>query len=198
MPNASGCQEQLVLAVEGSSWWRAEKAEQYPDDERNVSSSESLAKLAERLQALPRDDVHLVAYAEAIDRAVELSKECDLLSNISRTESQYIGRYGFDYPEDGDPSEFLESLTQEIESLIEDVEERVKDERLEAEHEAAAEEADEAAKADADEIAKEVAEEVAKKAAQEAYKEAYEKAYSEAYDEAQKEALIEALRARQR
>jgi hypothetical protein len=44
--------EQLVLAIESSAEWRASKAAQYPDDKRNVSSSQSLSKLAKNLNAL--------------------------------------------------------------------------------------------------------------------------------------------------
>jgi hypothetical protein len=182
--------EQLEMAVSSSSEWRAEKAAQYPNDKRNISSCESLAKLAKKLEALPLNNPHLVAYAEMMERAIELE---DVVTRISEIESPYIGRYGFDYPQTGAPAAFLKGLTQEIATLVEEEEERVKEEKLEADYEEAKEAADEAAKEAADEAAKEAAEEAAKEAAEEAYKEAYEETYKEAYEEAYKEALIEAL-----
>jgi hypothetical protein len=105
----------------------------------------------------------------------------------------YIGRYGFDYPQDGDPAGFLAALTEHCQGLAVEAEERAYEEEREQAFEEAKEVADDSAKEVAHEAAKEAAEEAAKEAADEAYKEAYEEAYKEAYDEAYREALIEAL-----
>jgi hypothetical protein len=181
--------EELAERVESSADWRAGKAKQYPNDKRNVHSSEALNKLAEGLRDIPYDDEGVDAYEAALDRALELDDKADVLSRISEFETQYLGRYGFDYPQDGNPSLFLEGLTKEIISLVEGEEAKIAEEENELKYEAAVEAADEAAKEAADEAAKEIAEEAAKEAAEEAYKEAYD----EAYDEAYREALIKAL-----
>jgi hypothetical protein len=182
--------EQLVLQVESSADWRASKAEQYPDDKRNIKSSQSLTRLAKNLNALPRDDEHVAAYVKMMDRAVELE---DPLHDIIQTHSRYISRYGFDYPQDGNSAFFLDELTEECQSYVDAEDERLAEEERELQYEAAQEFADEAAKEAAHEAAKEAAEEAAKEAADEAYKEAYDETYKQVYDETYKKALIETL-----
>jgi flagellar biosynthesis/type III secretory pathway protein FliH len=181
--------ESLIQSVETSAEWRAGKAAQYPDDKRNRSSSKALFLLAKNLAELPADDKHVQAYEAIHERLLEL----DLISRVSEHESQYIGRYGFDYPQDGDPEDFLASLTEEYQEWVDEAEEEAAEEEREEAYEAACEAADEEAKEIADETAKEAAEEAAKEAAEEAYKEAYEEAYKEAYEEAYREALINAI-----
>jgi DNA repair exonuclease SbcCD ATPase subunit len=186
--------KRLAERVDSSASWRAEKAKQYPDDKRNERSSAALGKLAARLMQLSSDDEHASAYEEAMDRAVELDeKSGSLLYRITELETPYVGRYGFDYPQDGDPAPFLEGLTEEIVELAEAEEEERAKEEDEARYEAAREAADEEAKEAAHEAAREAAEEAAKEAAEQAYREAYDEAYKEAYDEAYREALIRAL-----
>jgi len=181
--------ENLIDGVESSARWRSEKAAQYPGDTRNEHSAHALTKLAERLKALPENDENALAYEAIVERLVEL----EIVYRVSEEESAYIGRYGFDYRQDGDPAEFLAGITEKYQEWVTDVEEVTAEEEREQEFEAASEAADEAAKEAADETAKEAAEEAAKEAADEAYKEAYDEAYKEAYDEAYREALIEAL-----
>jgi hypothetical protein len=180
----------LVQQVESSAEWRASKAEQYPNDRRNIKSSQSLTRLAEKLNALPLDDEHVTAYEEMMDRAVELENP---LYDISQAHSRYIGRYGFDYLQDGNPVVFLDELTEECQGFVSAEEEQIAEAESEERYVAAKEAADEAAKEAAHEAAKEAAEEAAKEAADEAYKEAYDETYKEVYDEAYKTALIEAV-----
>ena len=115
--------EQLVQNVVSSADWRRSKAAQYPDDKRNVSSFESLDKLAKNLSAISPDDRGLVAYDEIMDRALELGPDL-FMTDIVEVETGYIGRYGFDYPQDGDPAEFLSRLAAECWNLVKDAEER--------------------------------------------------------------------------
>ena len=63
--------EQLIERVESSADWRAGKADQYPDDNRNVRSSQALIKLAKRLRALPRGDKNRAAYEAVMNRLME-------------------------------------------------------------------------------------------------------------------------------
>ena len=186
--------EQLIEKVESSADWRAEKAEQYPDDTRNVRSSQALMKLAKRLKTLPDDDENGAAYETVMSRLMESDDDSAGISAIEH-ESNYIGRYGFDYPQDGNPADFLSALTEHCQELIDEAEERAAEEEREQAYEKAKENAGDAAKEAADEAAKEAAEEAAKEAAEEAYKEAYEETYKEVYEETYREALIEAVQA---
>lgn len=180
--------EGLIMSVESSAQWRAEKAEQYPDDSRNARSSHALKKLAEKMHALPADDEYVLAY-----EAVMARMDDDDLYRVSEHESQFIGRYGFDYPQDGDPSDFLGALTEYCQELIDEAEERTAEEERDHAYEEAKGAAGEEAQEAAHKVAKVAADETAKKAADAAYKEAYAKAYKETYDEAYRAALIEAL-----
>jgi hypothetical protein len=182
--------EHLIESVESSAEWRAEKAAQYPNDKRNRTSAESLSKLAKKLRKLGADNERLQAHEAAEKRLVELDAYGpDITEHISR----YVGRYGFDYPADGDPEPFLDGLTEHYQEKIGEADEEAAEAEREQRYEEACEAADEEAKEAADEVAKEAAEEAAKEAADEAYKEAYDEAYKEAYDEAYKDALINAL-----
>ena len=121
---------QLVLAIEKSAKWRARRAEQHPDDQRNVSCSRSLAALAKRLEALPVNNPHFAAYLEIMERAVAVAlAKRSVLHEISNIESRCIGRYGFDYPQDGhgSPGPFLFVLTREMTDLVEEEEDRIKE-----------------------------------------------------------------------
>jgi hypothetical protein len=180
--------EMLVESVESSACWRSQKADQYPDDKRNQRSSAALEKLAERLRKLPTDNEHAQTYEAILERLVEL----DQAYQISEHESHYIGRYGFDYPEDGDPEAFLTGLNEHYQELVEEAEEEKAEEERERAYETACQTAGEEAKAIADKGAREVAEKVAKQAAEKAYKKAYAGTYEETYDEAYRKALIEA------
>jgi hypothetical protein len=182
--------EQLITNVESSAEWRAQKADQYPDDNRNLRSSQALAKLAENLKSLSRNDGNAVAYEAVVAR---LSEDGDGVHRVVEHETRYVGRYGFNYPQNGDPADFLAGLTEQYQEWVTEAEESAAEEEREQAYEEAKEAADEAAKEAAHEAAKEAAEEAAKEAAEEAYKEAYDEAYREAYDGAYREALIEAL-----
>ena len=58
----------LLMEIEGAIFFRKEKAEQYPKDDRNIQCAESLTTLAENLNKLPDDDLMLrdaeIAYRE--------------------------------------------------------------------------------------------------------------------------------------
>ena len=64
-----------------------------------------------------------MAYDEIMDRALELGPDL-FMTDIVEVETGYIGRYGFDYPQDGDPAEFLSRLAAECWNLVKDAEER--------------------------------------------------------------------------
>jgi hypothetical protein len=185
--------EQLIEKIESSADWRAEKANQYPDDTRNQRSSRALRTLGERLKALSDDDENVVAYVTIASRLAESGDADEMLSSIEH-ESHYIGRYGFDYPQDGDPASFLLALTEHSQESVDNAEERATEKKREEAYEAAKETADEATKKAAHRAAKEAAEEAAKRAAKEAYKKTFDETYKSVYEEAYCETLIEALK----
>ena len=163
--------ESLIREVESSVQWRADKATEYPNDKRNRTSAESLSKLAKNLRRLSTDNVCVRAYEAAIDRLVAL--EADWGEYTSRQ----IGRYGFDYPLDGDPKPFLEHLTEHYQGQIAEAEKKSAEAERERAYEEACEAADEQAREAAGKQAREIATEVAKEAAEQAYKQAYDVAY---------------------
>jgi hypothetical protein len=55
--------EYLAVMVEDSAYWRGLKAEEYPQDERNVASWVALVVAAREVAALPDDDPRLVHIA---------------------------------------------------------------------------------------------------------------------------------------
>jgi hypothetical protein len=185
--------EELIDRVETSADWRAQKAEQYPDDRPNERSSQALRKLAGNLRALPADDEHAAAFEAAMERRAELAADEPLVNDVD-DEPRYISRYGFDNPEDGDPAGFLSGLTADCEQFIAKAKERIAEEEREKAYEAAEEVADEAAREAAHEAAAIAAEEAAKEAAEKAYRKAYDEAHREAYDKAYREALIEVVK----
>ncbi len=100
--------EQLLIEVESTADWRARKAEEYPDDPRNDRSAKALAKLARRLSRIKSDHPTIRALAEFWER--EDTQAEQIKADLTDEQSRYIGRYGFDYPEDGDPVGFLQDL----------------------------------------------------------------------------------------
>jgi hypothetical protein len=183
----------LAERVEASGHWRAGKARQFPNDKRNTRSSESLVSLAEKLNELPpaaREAA--LAYSNVMQRVDDLD-DPDVAYEIVGAQSQYIGRYGFDYPADGNPALFLAGLAEQLAEIVERKEARLSEKEKELRFEAVKEAADEAAKEAAHEAAEEAAKDAAEEAAREAYDATYEEVYRETYEETYREALIEAL-----
>ncbi len=181
--------EHLIERVGSSADWRAGKAAEYPNDKRNHASSQALSKLAENLRKVSADNEHAQAYEAAVQRLLDLNET----DEASEYEAHYVGRYGFDYPADSDPEDFLLALAERYQDVANEAEEEAAKEERERRYEAALEAADEEDKEAAAEEAKEAAEEAAKEAAEVAYRAAYEEAYKEVYEEVYKEALIRAL-----
>jgi TIR domain len=95
--------EQILLAVEGSAYWRRQKAEEYPEDARNARSADALERLSESLAALPSEHQRFRDLAPV---------SFDIGESAIEAESRFIGRYGFDWEEDADPEAFLNRLRE--------------------------------------------------------------------------------------
>ena len=91
--------------------WREGKADEYPDDDRNLPAAEHLADLARQILALPDDDPRLLRMASAVQAIIDGNGELAATSEITRT----IGFSG------GFPSldELLDRYTQEQASALE-------------------------------------------------------------------------------
>src|SRR3954452_1179097 len=91
----------LALNLECTSDWRRKKAEQYPDDNRNLAAAEELSELASQVRRLKGSPLHLEFdnfHRQLLDEA-----DNDLLSSYCERENHYISRIGFDnFPDSGE------------------------------------------------------------------------------------------------
>src|SRR3954447_17735941 len=91
----------LALNLECTSEWRREKAEQYPNDNRNLPAAEKLSELASQVRQLKSSPLHLEFdnfHRQLLDEA-----DNDLLSSYCERENYYISRIGFDnFPGSGE------------------------------------------------------------------------------------------------
>jgi hypothetical protein len=168
--------EDIVNGLEGTCDWRAQKAVEYPHDDRNAKAAEILERLATEVRGMGNS----LVFKQLVRAGDELSDDnkYDLLP-LSEDISAYDREIGFhSFPSSGE--EYLRGILEIYQEHIA----KAKAEEAEEVDEAA----DEEAKEVAHEAATEAADEAAKEAADEAYKEAYDEAYKEAYDEAYKEA----------
>jgi hypothetical protein len=103
------------MDTQEASEWRAEKAEMYPADLRNQQSSLALAKLAEQLaQTTPDHPCIQTLLLFWKDVRKDSGRTIDWVA----AQARYIGRYGFDIVQDGDPQCFLDGLLQEFRRVV--------------------------------------------------------------------------------
>jgi hypothetical protein len=146
--------------------------------------SPGLNELAAALTRLPPQSNQRLAYNSVMDHASVLN----LGPAIEELERDHIEEYRLNDPATGDPRPFLETLTAEIDSLIDDAE-------LNAGSDLSDElwEEDGAGTTQASEIARGIAckkaEDGAREAAEEAYRLAYQWAYEDIFEEAYHQAL---------
>jgi hypothetical protein len=170
--------EIIGYQIEETADWRRGKAQQFPEDSRNLIAAGELDRLAAEIHALDEGSEIEQQIDGRMTKLIELTNDPGH-DDIS-PELRLIG-FGATY---STGLEFLEWYRDMLQQQIQ---------RQEAA--AAAEAAEEMAHEAADETAKEAAEEAAKEAYDEAYKETYAEVYKEEYDEAYKEAYEEALTA---
>ena len=89
----TAAREWLQSTLEGSAEWRARKAEEYPDDQRNASSAAALAQAAQDVAAMADDDPRL----SSLGRLYEISDD-EAMSDYATEENLHISRHGFDNP----------------------------------------------------------------------------------------------------
>ena len=146
--------------------------------------SQGLKELAAALMRLPPQSNQRIAYNSVMDHAAVLN----LGAAVEEVERDHIEEYRLNVSATGDPRPFLEILTAEIDSLIDDAE-------LNAGDAASGDflEEDGIVTARANEIARGIAckkaEDGAREAAEEAYRLAYQWAYEDIFEEAYHQAL---------
>jgi hypothetical protein len=98
--------DSLVNHLEGTANWRREKADEYPDDVRNIEAAEILDRLASQLRSL--DGKTATAFAVAVNTTDHF--------RVSEAFSEYLGRIGFDH----DPRNAVELLDDIMHALDRD------------------------------------------------------------------------------
>lgn len=83
----------LADYVEQQAWWRAQKAEEYPEDERNARCAKGLTELAVYVRGLPEDDARL----ERIEVEYAPPSGTDVFET-GETASMLISRFRFNIP----------------------------------------------------------------------------------------------------
>ena len=112
------------MEIEGAIFFRKERTEQYPEDDRNIQCAESLTMLAENLDKLPDDDLMLrdaeIAYREKREATSSGIVSCDVFffpdeeNMVGGPTKTLFSQYGFHGREAGNAHGFLISLTEEI------------------------------------------------------------------------------------
>ncbi len=103
---ASHLKELLAADIQGQADWRAQKAEEYPEDERNARCSAALSRLAKSVEAIS-DDHPLFQRLKRLANTLGEDGMYQILEDGE--ENRLISRYGFDFPADdgSEPERFL-------------------------------------------------------------------------------------------
>ena len=103
----SARQEQLIAGVEHAAAWRADKAQEHPEEARHEQSTTALSVLAPRLAALAPNDPRLrrIYKIEKVvlgrpEKPGRDARSSRFVEALTGERSAFFSRYGF-----GDPSE---------------------------------------------------------------------------------------------
>jgi hypothetical protein len=156
-PNPLGIDELIGFHVQSTAYWRRKKAEQFPDDTRNLKAARELDSLAAEIGSLQGSEIHR-EIADLTDRLyVDGNNSIDFVESLDEDVSAALRSVGFHGTYRG--VEFLEwyrDLLQE--KLCDRLDDAVAVPNL----------------------AEQVENDPAVKAAKQAYEEAYAKVYAEA------------------
>ena len=97
--------------------WREGKADEYPDDDRNLPAAEHVADLARQILALPGDDPRILRMESAVQAIIDGNGELAATSEITRT----IG-FSWGYPS---LDELLDRYAQEQANALEQLKQYV-------------------------------------------------------------------------
>ena len=109
--------------AEGAQYFRSQKAQEYPDDDRNERSARALTKLEENLRRVPLDNPLLMECYKL--EITQWDGPDDALwekfhQELGEGRNHLFGRYGFDGPEDGNAEAFLKSYLDMVKECCEE------------------------------------------------------------------------------
>jgi hypothetical protein len=126
--------ETIGYKLEGTAEWRRRKAEQFPDDSRNVEAAEELERLAREVDALGKDSEIEEQIRDAEERINRLEK-WDALAKIEDAVSTELRSIGF-HGSYGTATELLtwyrDLLSEKLRELIEEADDELEGLELEA------------------------------------------------------------------
>jgi len=151
--------DDLIGNVQNTAEWRRRKAEQFPDDARNLQAAEELERLAVQIEELEESEVHkqINEATDSLVRACEASARYEVWTEINEAVSADLRSIGFHGSSDA--VQFLEWYRDQLR-------ERLLDESDKA--------------VPAPDLSEQAANDPAVIAAKQAYDEAFAKAYAEA------------------
>ncbi len=112
--------EWLIEEIEGEADWRTRKAEEHPEDEQTLRSSQALRNLATKMKGLPADhpkiqELWRLWFGPALPGKIRgQNKALDLIEIVS----EELCEYGFYSDEDGGSEPFLDSLITQLERKL--------------------------------------------------------------------------------
>ncbi len=112
--------EWLIEEIEGEANWRTRKAEEHPEDEPTLRSSQALRNLATKMKELPANhpkiqELWRLWFGPALPGKIRgQNKALDLIEVVS----EELHQYGFYSDEDGNPELFLDALITELERAL--------------------------------------------------------------------------------
>lgn len=104
MVDVADATARLVARLGRAAAWREDKAEEYPDDERNWQTARALRRAAAEIAALPDDDPRVLRLARLCDNEDTAIVAIEAMILV-------IGRHGFDSP-DATTDELLTALVE--------------------------------------------------------------------------------------
>lgn len=107
----------LAQELFSTAFWREGKADEYPDDDRNLRAAEHLADLARQILALPDDDPRILRMESAVRAIIDGNGELAATSEIARA----IG-FSWGYPS---LDELLDRYAQEQANTLEQLKQYV-------------------------------------------------------------------------
>ena len=113
--NIQTLKDYLVNAIEAEAYWRDQKAQKYPYDDRNKQRATALRALADRVGVLPVDEPKLFALWERW-HSHQATTDDGVPMTLDEPERDVLRLYGFNAPDDdGDPASFLDDLIGKLE-----------------------------------------------------------------------------------
>jgi hypothetical protein len=103
--------------VESTAEWRRQKAQQFPDDSRNLRAADELERLAGEISALEGTEIHR-QIDKLFDLAHQAEADSDLCCDLNESVSAELRSIGFHGSYGGSGAAFLEWYRDNLEALL--------------------------------------------------------------------------------